>query len=206
MSYPAKVHLSPSEMQLVTNSEWILSKQRIIQKVFDMFGILHEQLQQEVMQSKLPDDVKQNKGKIYKGENYLNLPYVIMDYPAHFSKTDVFAVRTMFWWGNYFSITLHTSGKYKKIFKEHEDTILSFLQHKGFYICISEEEWQHHFEEPNYKLAAGINNMNEVLERHFFKTGKTIPLTCWDNAPDLIIEYFKEIMELTLNFKLDLVS
>lgn len=203
MSYPAKVHLSQTEMQLVTNSEWILTKQKIIQKVFDMFGFLHQQLQQEVLHSKWHGEVKKNNGKIYKGENYLNLPYVIMDYPAQFSKTDVFAVRTMFWWGNYFSITLHTSGKFKKAFEENRDKALSFLIEKNFYICISEEEWQHHFEGSNYKPAMDItnDNMKEILGKHFFKIGKTISLTNWDNAPDLTMQYFKEIMELTLNFK-----
>jgi hypothetical protein len=201
MELKSDTQLSPSEMQLVTNSEWILTKHKIIQKVFDMFGILHQQLQQEVMHSALPDEVKQSNGKIYKGENYLNLPYVIMDYPALFSKTDVFAIRTMFWWGNYFSITLHTSGKYKRSIEKKSDTTFSFLQKKNFFVCISEEEWQHHYEATNYKPAIDIKEaeVKEILRRQFFKTGKTIPFSNWNNAPELITEYFQEIMELTLN-------
>ena len=34
--------------------------------------------------------------------------------PAVFSKENIFAIRTMFWWGNFFSISLHVSGKYFK--------------------------------------------------------------------------------------------
>jgi hypothetical protein len=195
------INLSPSEMELVTNASWILAKQKIIRKVFDMLGSLHVQLQHEVSQSGWPDEIKQNNGKIFKGENYLNLPYVIMDYPARFSKTDVFAIRTMFWWGNYFSVTLHTSAKYKKALEENKDSALSFLKEKKFFVCINDEEWEHHFENTNYKPAVNITDveLKDILSRNFFKTGKIIPLTNWNNAPDLIMEYFKEIMELTLN-------
>ena len=51
--------------------------------------------------------------KISKGENYKGLPWLVLDYPRYFNKEDIFAIRTLFWWGNFFSITLHISGKYK---------------------------------------------------------------------------------------------
>jgi hypothetical protein len=30
----------------------------------------------------------------------------------------VFAIRTMFWWGNFFSVTLHMKGNYREHFQE----------------------------------------------------------------------------------------
>ena len=54
--------------------------------------------------------IVQSTPKIAKGENYLQLPYVLLDYPRCFDKENIFAIRTMFWWGNFFSITLHLSG------------------------------------------------------------------------------------------------
>ena len=40
----------------------------------------------------------------------------MLDYPALFKKDEIFALRTMFWWGNFMSITLLLSGGYKETF------------------------------------------------------------------------------------------
>ncbi|HEX6916286.1 MAG TPA: hypothetical protein VF145_13645, partial [Chitinophagaceae bacterium] len=106
----ANVKLSKEELDLVTNAGFILTKNRIIGKVYDMFGLLSETFRQQA--AGFPDEMSRAQAKISKGENYLGLPWVMMDYPRLFSKTDVFAVRCFFWWGNFFSITLQLSGKY----------------------------------------------------------------------------------------------
>src|SRR4051812_7539492 len=114
MTDATKITLSDKELSLVKNVEWILTKQMIIQKVYDLFAGGVETIRSAVINShSLPDNVRLSVPKIYKGENYLQLPYVIMDYPRCFDKEDIFAIRTMFWWGNFFSITLHLSGIYK---------------------------------------------------------------------------------------------
>ena len=67
---------------------------------------------------RLPAEVAEISPKISKGENYNGLPYVMFDYPRFFTKENVFAVRTFFWWANYFSVTLHLKGEYKEMFAE----------------------------------------------------------------------------------------
>src|SRR5580700_4684754 len=101
----AKIRLSVEELELVENAEWILTKNRIIDKVQNLFGILAVKMKTELETISLPDEPLQTNPKISKGENYNGLPYVILDYPRLFSKENVFAIRTMFWWGNYFSVT-----------------------------------------------------------------------------------------------------
>ena len=64
----------------------------------------------QVQSLRLPEAVIQSSPKITRGENYQLLPYVILDYPRCFQKEQVFAIRTMFWWGKGISITLHVSG------------------------------------------------------------------------------------------------
>ena len=49
-------------------------------------------------------------GKISRGENYRGLPYLILDYPAYFSQKDIFAFRTMFWWGHFFQCRTTSTG------------------------------------------------------------------------------------------------
>ena len=63
---------------------------------------------------------------------------------------DIFAIRTMFWWGNFFSITLHLSGIYKTMFAQKIIACYELLKETDFFICVHEEQWQHHFEKDNY--------------------------------------------------------
>src|SRR6478672_2018750 len=104
-----KIQLSDVEMDLVNNTGWILTKHDIIKKVYVLFGELSESMHKELasFEKYLPAEVFLKSAKITRGENYKMLPYVILDYPAFFDRDHIFAVRTMFWWGNFFSITLH---------------------------------------------------------------------------------------------------
>lgn len=199
MANSAKIHLSEKEMALVSNSEWILDKQNVIKKVYEMFGILNEEYRRELTQCNyLPITIKNDSGKIFKGENYLGLPYVILDHPAHFSKTDVFAIRTMFWWGNYFSITLHVSGIYKDSINKCYSKVLELLKEKDFSICINDEEWHHELSSENYKPAILINEEDSynILSKTFFKAAMSVPLNQWDKAISRLEAYFRDIIEI----------
>ena len=199
MANSAKIHLSEKEMALVTNSEWILDKQNVIRIVYDMFGILNEEYRKQLTQcDHLPITLRNDSGKIFKGENYLGLPYVILDHPAHFSKTDVFAIRTMFWWGNYFSITLHVSGIYKDRINEGYSKVLELLKEKEFSICVNNEEWHHELSSENYKPAIHINEEDSynILAKTFFKAAISVPLNQWDKTISRLEAYFRDIIEI----------
>jgi hypothetical protein len=194
------VELSKNELELVTSSEFILTKNRITEKVYNLFGALSEAYKNILYSYKetLPADVITSSPKIYKGENYLNLPYVLMDHPRVFLKDDVFAIRSFFWWGNYFSITLHLSGSYFQSFKNVIDQNLKNVTTDDYFVCVNDEQWQHHFEETNYKLLKKINSTTEILSKPFFKIAKKIPLTEWNNAEEFFIENYKNLMELIM--------
>ena len=57
MSTAAKIHLSKLETELIKNKEWILTKQAVIEKVYQLFGELNEIFKQISEQEKafLPD-------------------------------------------------------------------------------------------------------------------------------------------------------
>src|SRR5262245_51174126 len=111
----AKIQLSADELSLVQNAAWLLTKNNIIDKVFELFGEVATGAGELLKEAAdwLPKETFVQSPKISKGEKYLGLPYVMLDYPRMFSREDVFAIRTFFWWGNFFSVTLHIKGKYK---------------------------------------------------------------------------------------------
>ena len=117
MNAETKITLSAKELELVCNTDWILTKHAIIHKVYDLFGEQSALMQQWIMNEEkhLPDEVNKYQPKITKGEKLSRLlPYVILDYPRCFEKERMLAIRTMFWWGNFFSVTLQLAGNYKE--------------------------------------------------------------------------------------------
>ncbi len=198
MNDEAKIHLSPQEMELVNNSEWIFTKQAIMHKAHLLLGELHHEYRKIVEEEKqfLPDHFQKPGGKISKGENYLGLPFLILDYPAVFSKENILAVRTMFWWANFFSISLHFSGKVLPKFRDTPQW-LSFFKQKDFYISVSENEWQHEFGASNFIDIKKINEeqLQNIFKRNFFKVAKKIELNQWNEAPEFLEKSFKEIVQ-----------
>ncbi len=196
----AKLQLSADAITLINNKEWILTKHQIIKRIYEMFGEINNIMKKEIIyfDHLFPENIKYQGGKISRGENYKLLPYVILDYPSFFWKNNIFAVRTMFWWGNFFSVTLHLSGHHKIKFINNTPSLLSFLKKNDFSICVNEEEWQHHFEEGNYMPATAISGdvYQKSIEQSFFKIAKKISLTEWDKAYSFIMDSFGEILEL----------
>lgn len=205
MTEAAKIHLSSLEMELVNNTEWIFTKKIIIDKVYHLFSQLNEEYKDAIEEEKgkLPLAIRKPGGKITKGENYNGLPYVVLDFPATFSKENIFALRTMFWWGNFFSISLHLSGEYYKQKLELPRSI-AFLQEKDFFVCINKREWEHDFNTLNFIHARELKevDLRHIAEKKFFKIAKRIDLADWERTSLFLIQSFKEIVEfIKINFQ-----
>src|SRR6476620_3375345 len=150
MPVATKIILSEKEISMVMDRSWILTKLAITEKVFELFSSGIEGIREVFLDGKsLPKNIELSVPKIFKGENYRQLPYVILDYPRCFEKENIFAVRTMFWWGNFVSITLHLSGTYKRFSR---DFVYRTLEPPvdGLFIGVNENQWQHHFEPDNF--------------------------------------------------------
>ena len=187
------------EMELVTNAGWILTKNGILQKVKYMLEQL--QLKQQELLHKnagiFPSEVLSISPKISKGENYKGLPYLVLDCPRYFEKDNHFAIRTMFWWGNFFSITLHLSGQYKNKYQDNLQQHFPLLREEGFFICNGPDQWEHHFEKSNYLslLETDAYAFKEcTMNKEFIKLARKYPLAEWENVEERIMASFTSLV------------
>ena len=197
---PAKILLSEEELQLATDPGIILTKNAIIDAVYQLFGTVSVQMQELVRPiRKEIDEALEVPAKISRGENYLELPYVILDYPRYFRPHDIFAIRTMFWWGNFISITLHLKGNYREHF--HQRIIQRYPEFAaaGFYAAIGPDEWEHHFGDDNY-LAVSMIEEDEWLTlyeaRNFTKLALKFPLSDFNRMETILPQAFGKIVQL----------
>lgn len=187
---PTKIALSPDELNLVTNAQILLTKNQIIQKVQQFFGHLSTNFVDKAA-GLLHGEISAVQSKISRGENYLGLPYVVLDYPRVFEKENTLAIRTFFWWGNFFSITLQLKGALKSKYQALLQDLINNGQFSGWYINSTNEEWQHHFEPANYQPVETSTN---IIERDVIKLATKIPLNEWDDAEVFLSDKFSMLL------------
>lgn len=219
----AKIRLSKEELALVMDPDWILTKNSIMGKVGMLFGELSGEMQksfrlqadslkQPLNESGLQlaaEGLKLEAGglplelplnwatpKISRGENYKGLPYMVLDYPRAFGREDVLAIRTLFWWGHYFSVTLHLKGRYKTLFLPVIRERILLLAAAGFHVNVSEEEWRHELDLENYLPLQGNAGTVILKERSFLKLSAKCGLDRWDDADSVLLELFRVLVEV----------
>ena len=195
----ANVKLSIAEIELMNNATIILTKNKIIQEVYNLFGTLANTYSTQVKNShSLLQEANAVAPKISKGENYEGLPWVMLDYPRYFTKQNTCAIRTFFWWGNFASITLQLNGATAQHLKNKLQQNLSptsVIDDMPWMLCCNNTQWEHHFREDNYKPLSNFTK-TEIEDLQFIKLAKKIPLQEWDNFEYFFTEQFAQLLKL----------
>jgi len=177
-------------MELMEDADWILTKNTVMEK---MAGWMHElfPLYRQILLNREMADwqvVESAHYKISKGENYRGLPWLMLDFPRLFGQTDILAIRTLFWWGRYFSLTLQVSGKWKKQVQENLRHSRSELAAGEFWIAAGDDPWIHEIRTPDYLPIAGMVSgeySREILNKNWVKIAKKYSLDRWEDLPGM---------------------
>ena len=137
--------------------------------------------------------VNWDRPKISRGENYQGLPYVVLDQPRLFGKEDIFAIRTMFWWGHYFMVTLHLKGQVQELFRPGLSDAASELAAAGFRITTSGDEWRHELEGDNYRLLQA-DSIGKYKVYPFIKLSAKCSLDRWNEGPEVLFGLFQTLV------------
>ena len=185
--------LTEKEFEIVVDSDFLLTKARIIQKVVGKFEELRVKMIERVASTNFeaPATLDVEKGKVFRGENYKNLPYVVLDYPKCFSTQSVFAIRTMFWWGNFLSITLHLEGEDLEKLREKLIDNIQLLKGNDIWFCVNSTPWEYRYEKDNYITIDSLNSdelQTQLQNNKFIKLSRRIDLKEYGDLDKFCIE------------------
>lgn len=192
------MYLTEKELTYLSDTDFLLTKRNIQDKVNQLLVETEEKLKDAIRQHKLvvPARVQSQAGKISKGENYQGLPYQILDFPRLFSRDDIFAYRTMCWWGNYYSATWHLQGKSWQALRKTLIAEQRILREEKAFICVHHTPWEYHQQEDNFLSIESFSekSLSEHFERmHFMKIARFLPLEDGGKLPAFSLNFFKRL-------------
>jgi hypothetical protein len=178
----SKVVFSEAELKLVKDQELILTKTRVIEGVYALFGDISRNIYETFgpLQVKKPE-VFTPMPKISKGENYQGFPWVMLDYPRYFHpQHGHFALRIFFWWGHYFLVQIHLSGRYLNVY-EHllaNNQFREFIQNNEVFAGNPADPWDCNLPQTGMERAENYAGMPMINNSSYGKIMVPIALEC----------------------------
>jgi len=196
-----EIEFSHQEFQHLSDHQFFDVKASITSKVLLLFSRIEERIKSELNISSfdLPVRVTTTSGKISKGENYLNSPYIVLDYPRLFSKEDIFAYRTIFWWGHYFSNAFILGGlSYHRYFSRLLE-ITGELKKKDWHLCVYRSPWKLEPLPWNYIQFSRLSNeeIRSYLQKYsFVKIARIYSLDQYQKLDQEAVAFISDLIHL----------
>lgn len=192
--------LNQQELDYLQDTHFLLTKRKVTRQLQQLLAYTQQELGEFIRRHKeqLPRNSLRRAGKISRGENYKGLPYLILDYPRLLTKDDVFAFRTMCWWGNFFSCSLQLQGKSLDQYRHPLKHTLRDHTNSGLYICVNSTPWEYHYGQDNYQLLENLSEeeIHQLLEQDFFKISRKTGLEQYAHLPSFALGCLQEFLGL----------
>ncbi len=205
MVQDTKLTFSEEEMDAMQNSRFFFVKNDVTQKVTQLFGDLENELMKSVSDFPFLSSAEwqiKAKGKIFRGENYRLMPYLILDCPRVFNTETVFAFRSMFRWGHEFTFTLHLQGLALELSRKKIGQYISDLNRLQYYVCVNDTPWEYTFDKDNYVLLDEMtehrsDELKKIISTgNFLKLSRKLGLKDFSHAVSYGVETFEKLMKL----------
>jgi hypothetical protein len=186
------MNFSNKEESVMKDIDFLLTKSLILEKVKHMFGQIRDRLNEISNDSDL-NTSPYTRGKISKGENYRQLPYLVLDCPAEFNGNHIFTYRIMFWWGHFFSATIHLQGDHLEKYRDAIVKNITLLLERDVYISIGHTPWEYHYGNDNYAPLT-VDHESHIRDCDFLKLSQKYELDNWQSVPIEVVQFYELLL------------
>jgi hypothetical protein len=156
------------EIKLLNHVEVFLHKPGIMKKAEQYLNALGDEMIRELAQSKIPfpPETKLEKIQLTRGENHKGFPYLSLDIPQMFTKTEMFTYRTLFWWGHYLGFSLILKGKDLTRYADNLLKEKNISQFENVFLATATTPWEWSLTDDNFKNIhdASAEELQEIIE------------------------------------------
>ena len=199
---------SEKELRLVKHVELFQCKPAILKKAENRFFALQKGLEKEIisLSTNLPKNLDLVKNQIARGENHNGFPFLSLDYPQNFSKTEMFTMRTLFWWGHYLGFSLILKGERLTIYLERLLKNRKTEPFQDIFVCLAPNPWEWELNEKNYSLVSKSNTeefQKIILELGYLKLMRVVTFTDGKfitlNWTQTGVQFWKDLAPVTMD-------
>jgi hypothetical protein len=176
------IKLTKHELDFASDTIYPETKQSILRKVQELFLECEQKISQHEAYQELAGRVF---CKITKGEQYRGLPYMVLDCPQIKGPEIDIVVRTLFWWGHYFSCNLII--RTDKLSEEQDVTAIRDLRKTR--LLTGTDLWEQDLDSPAYKKCTALRNeeiQNMLHTSTYLKLSRKIPLHKYQTLPEQV--------------------
>jgi hypothetical protein len=167
------------EMQMLNHVEVFIHKPGIMKKGEKLLTELGEGMMEELSRSKInfPPGTKLDKTQLARGENNNGFPFLSLDIPQMFSRTEMFTFRTLFWWGHYLGFSLILKGERLPLYANKLIQNINNPAWSDVYLATTPTPWEWIRTDQNFKriseaeegqLKSIIESINHIKVMRFF--------------------------------------
>ncbi|QPJ66054.1 MAG: hypothetical protein G3M78_11875 [Candidatus Nitrohelix vancouverensis] len=127
--------------------------------------------------SALPAEANIQKWQIARGENHKNFPFISLDIPQYFSKTEMFAFRTLFWWGHYLGFALILKGEKLPGYIKRLTELKNGDEWKDVYFSSAQTPWEWGLESCQNAQETSNDSIEDIVSNiQYLKLCRVFPL------------------------------
>lgn len=195
------IKFTPPELTALQNKDFFYLKRSATDKIIALFGQIAETMKglPEHQAFLFPEGTDATSGKISRGENYRQLPYIVLDLPRLYSPLSIFAFRVMYLWGHEFSFSLLLSGEALQTYLPQISAKFDDLQEQHLFVCMGDTLWQHEFTHENYVAMFQISKsafLEQIGTHGFCKLSVPLSVESWEIADLQAIQTYQLFLEL----------
>ena len=186
------IKLTNHQLKLVSDPAYPLTKIEVMERLTTLLHACAAQLRE----NKLTignTQLFECEYKISKGENYKGLPYLVLDYPKITSKKFPVLLRTMFWWGKYFSLNIFLHDNLKVQIRDHSFNNANFSDLK---LLVSSNIWEQDLAKEDYMQFS--KDAMLLKESDYLKMSKAIPIESYHELIEQMKFYEATIQHLEM--------
>ena len=148
------------DMEMLNHVEVFLHKPAIMKKGEHFLNSLGEGMIRELAQNKIafPPGTKLDKTQLARGENNKGFPFLSLDIPQMFSKSEMFTYRTLFWWGHYLGFSLILKGQHLPRYTSKLIANKNNLAGSNVYLAATPTPWEWSLDEQNFKKIDDLSD------------------------------------------------
>jgi hypothetical protein len=167
------------EIGMLNHVEVFLHKPAIMKKGELFLNALGGGIIKELAGSNItfPPGTKLDKTQLARGENNKGFPFLSLDIPQMFSKTEMFTFRTLFWWGHYLGFSLILKGDHLPRYTETLIAKKSLLA--NVFLAITPTPWEWTLNDQNFLQieTASDGEIQKIIERiEYIKITRFFPM------------------------------